>query len=144
MDFKNNVVKILRKSEWIPKSTRRTIRERDIAIPNQLADFLRDYRKKKNSKKTKVFLNKDGDELKLGLRKVLMRLTAKCGFSEVTQFHALRHTYATHLIKSCKDLAVAQEQRGHSDIRTTMMYSDMTLERKRKAAEELDYGTDVS
>ena len=27
---------------------------------------------------------------------------------------------------------------------TTMRYSDMTLERKRKAAEELDYGTDVS
>ncbi len=72
-----------------------------------------------------------------------MRVTAKCGFPEVTQFHALRHTYATHLIKSCKDLAVAQEQLGHSDIRTTMRYSDMTLDRKRKAAEELDYGTEV-
>jgi site-specific recombinase XerD len=43
------------------------------------------------------------------------------------------------LIKACKDLAVAQEQLGHADIRTTMKYSDMTLERKRKAVEDLAY-----
>jgi len=143
VDFKDSVIRIRRKSKWIPKSTKRTIRERDIAIPKALADFLKDFRNKKNSSDNRVFRNKDGEELKPGLRKVLMRLTAKCGFPEVTQFHALRHTYATHLIKSCKDLAVAQEQLGHSDIRTTMRYSDMTLDRKRKAAEELDYGTEV-
>ncbi len=141
VDFEKGVIRIRRKPEWIPKSTRRTIRERDIAIPKQLVDFLRDYRKKSSSDDNRVFHNKDGEELKPGLRKILMRLTAKCGFPEVTQFHALRHTYATHLIKSCKDLAVAKEQLGHSDIRTTMRYSDMTLERKRKAAEGLDYGT---
>jgi site-specific recombinase XerD len=43
------------------------------------------------------------------------------------------------LIKTCKDLAVAQEQLGHADIRTTMKYSDMTFERKRKAVEGLAY-----
>jgi integrase len=36
---------------------------------------------------------------------------------------------------------VAQEQLGHADIRTTMKYSDMTLDRNKKAANGLDYGT---
>lgn len=143
VDFEDSVIRIRRKPKWVPKPTRRTIRERDIAIPKALADFLKNYRNSQNGSDNRVFHNRDGEELKPGLRKILMRLTAKCGFPEVTQFHTLRHTYATHLIKSCKDPAVTQEQLGHSDIRTTMRYSDMTLDRKRKAAEELDYGTEV-
>lgn len=75
-----------------------------------------------------------------GLRKALMRLTRKCSFPEVTQFHSLRHTYATQLIKVSKYLTIAKEQLGHSDIRTTMRYSDLTEDRKRKAAEMLEFG----
>jgi len=134
VDFENGIVKVRRKSWWVPKFSGRTIREREVAVPKQLLEFLREHRKISGACDNRVFHNKDGDELKPGLRKSLMRLTRKCGFPEVTQFHALRHTYATHLIKTCKDLAVAQEQLGHADIRTTMKYSDMTLDRKKKAA----------
>jgi integrase len=134
VDFREGVIKARRKAGWIPKSSGRAIRERDVAIPRQLVEFLREYRRKSGDRDNRVFHNKDAEVLRPGLRKGLMRLTRKCGFPEVTQFHALRHTYATHLIKTCKDLAVAQEQLGHADIRTTMKYSDITLERKKKAA----------
>ena len=87
-----------------------------------------------------VFHNRDGEHLKPGLRKVLSRITKKLGFPDVTQVHALRHTYATHLIKCCKDIAVAQAQLGHTDIRTTMRYADMLSEHQAKAANMLDYG----
>ena len=69
-----------------------------------------------------------------------MKLTEKCGFPEITQFHVLRHTYTTQLIKACKDLSVVQQQLGHADIRTTMRYSNVTEERKRNAVELLDFG----
>lgn len=141
VDFKDGIIKVRRKAGWIPKSSGRAIRERDVAIPQQLVEFLKEYKKKSGGTDNRVFHNKDGEVLRPGLRKALMRLTKKCGFPEVTQFHALRHTYATHLIKTCKDLAVAQEQLGHADIRTTMKYSDMTLDRNKKAANGLDYGT---
>lgn len=141
VDMENGIVHIRRKSGWIPKSSGRSIRERDIAVPQQLVDYLKDYREKSEHSDNRVFHNKFGNELKPGLRKVLIRLTSKCGFPEVTQFHALRHTYATHLIKTSKDLQVARDQLGHADIRTTMRYSDMTMERKKKATEGLDYGT---
>ena len=87
-----------------------------------------------------IFYGKASGPLNPGLRKALMRLTKKCGFPEVTQFHALRHTYATQFTKTTKDLTVAKEQLGRSDIRTTMRYSDLTEDRKRKAADMLDFG----
>jgi len=139
IDFKKGVIKVRRKPSWIPKSSGRAIRERDVAVPRQLTDFLQEYKAQSDVRDKRVFHNKYREPLKPGLRKALMRLTRRCGFPEVTQFHALRHTYATHLIKTCKDLAVVQEQLGHADIRTTMKYSDMTFERKRKAVEDLAY-----
>lgn len=142
VDLKARMIRIRRKPGWLPKSSGRSIRERDVAMPSELVDFLREH--KENSADYEddwVFHNRDGEQLKPGLRKVLMRLTCELGFPEVTQFHALRHTYATHLIKVCKDLAVAQAQLGHADIRTTMRYSDMSAERQREAVETLSYGS---
>lgn len=134
------VIRVGRKPGWLPKSSGRSIRERDVAISSELIEFLRDHKRKtRNSEDNWVFHNEIGEQLKPGLRKALMRLTCQLGFPDVTQFHALRHTYATHLIKACKDLAVAQGQLGHADIRTTMRYSDLTMERKRKAVETLDF-----
>lgn len=69
-----------------------------------------------------------------------MWLPREYGFSVVKKCLSLRHTYATHLIKASKDLQVARDQLGHADIRTTIKYSDMIMERKEKAADELYYG----
>lgn len=102
--------------------------------------FLKAYQKLNIHEDDRVFHNKNNEPLRSGLRKFLIRLTKKCGFPEITQFHALRHTYTTHLIKACKDLSIDQQQLGHADIRTTMKYSDVTEDRKRKAAESLKYG----
>lgn len=134
------IISIRRKRGWIPKSSGQKVRERNIAIPKQLAAFLQEHKKRSSADDDRVFHSKSGGPLNPGLRKALMRLTKKCGFPEVTQFHSLRHTYATQLIKVSKDLTVAKEQLGHSDIRTTMRYSDLTEDRKRKAAEMLDFG----
>jgi integrase len=119
VDLNGCIIRIRRKAGWIPKSSGQKVREREVAIPKRLAHFLNEQKVKSSADDNRVFHGKYGAPLKPGLRKALMRLTNKCGFPEVTQFHALRHTYATHLIKACKDLSVAKEQLGHSDIRTT-------------------------
>jgi site-specific recombinase XerD len=124
----------------MPKSSGRGISERDIALTDGLVTFLKMHKLKDMKKDNWVFHNRDGEQLRPGLRKVLGRITKKLGFPEVTQVHALRHTYATHLIKCCKDIAVAQAQLGHTDIRTTMKYADMLSEHQAKAANMLDYG----
>ncbi len=116
------------------------IRERDIALAEELVTFLKMHKLKDKREDTWVFHNREGKQLAPGLRKVFGHITDKMGFPEVTQIHSTRHTYATHLIKCCKDIAVAKAQLGHSDVRTTMKYADMITEYQTQAANMLDYG----
>lgn len=50
-----------------------------------------------------------------------------------TNFHTLRHTAATWLLKATNNLKITQEILGHANITTTMKYAHIMADEKRKA-----------
>jgi site-specific recombinase XerD len=121
IDLRGRTVTVLGKG-----SKQRRVPVHDTAVA-ALRAWLHDGRDHMDGPPEAAFVNQRGARLgPRDVRRILDRRAAA-----PTHPHALRHTYATHLLDGGADLRVVQELLGHSSLATTQVYTHVSKERLR-------------
>ena len=81
-----------------------------------------------------LFLNSRGGRISRQSAWTIVGEAAKAsGLEDKVSPHALRHSYATHLLDGGADIRVVQELLGHSSVTTTQIYTLVTIDRLRQS-----------
>lgn len=112
-------------------------RERRVLVTRETLDVLRSWVKLKRLK--------PGDRVipltYSGLYKRIKRLAKRAGISvSKLRPHVLRHTFATRALRRGVSLPALQRLLGHKDIKTTQVYTHLTLEDIRREYSKLEGG----
>jgi integrase/recombinase XerC len=77
-----------------------------------------------------VFLNKHGGRLTTrSIARIVDKMARACALAMPVSPHAMRHSFATHMLDAGVDLRAVQELLGHSSLSTTQRYTHVSIDR---------------
>ena len=113
-------------------------KDRMVPLSKKLLEVLREYAKEYRPKKF-LFEGQDGNEYSpRSVQAILAEAKQLAGVKKRGSVHSLRHSYATHLLESGTDLRYIQELLGHSSIKTTLLYTHVSIKDIGKIESPLD------
>ncbi|OGS71493.1 MAG: integrase, partial [Flavobacteria bacterium RIFCSPLOWO2_12_FULL_31_7] len=73
------------------------------------------------------------------IQQIFKEATKKANITKKVGVHSLRHSFATHLLENGTDVRFIQDLLGHSNIKTTLVYTQVTDNSLRKIVSPLDF-----
>lgn len=125
VDFLSGFVRVLGKGS----------KERIVPVGDNALMAVKNYlnTRKSTSPGMPLFLNHRGNRLSdSGIELIVKRMAKRARFSRPLNAHAIRHTFATHLLDRGCDLKSVQEMLGHKNLSTTEIYTHVSLDRLRQ------------
>lgn len=102
-------------------------KDRIVSISATILVMLRAYFKEYKPKKWMFEGQFTGEHYSVrSIQTVLQRAKNKAGILKSGGMHALRHSFATHLLDKGIDVVMIQKLLGHNDIKTTLRYLHVT------------------
>jgi integrase/recombinase XerC len=112
-------------------------KERIVPMGGPAAEALKQYvdkrdklvkKKRDNEDDDALFLNRFGTRMSTrSVGRLLDKYVLSSGINKKIGPHALRHTFATHLMDGGADLRVIQELLGHESLSTTQKYTSVSV-----------------
>ena len=114
-------------------------KERQVPLSGKSVEALRVYLSERVAadSETALFTGKNGT--RLGQRQIQKRLQAwavRQGSGQHISPHMMRHSYASHLLQSSRDIRAVQELLGHSNLSTTQIYTKLDFDHLAKVYDE--------
>jgi integrase/recombinase XerD len=113
-------------------------KDRYINLPETILAQLREYYIVYKPKEYLFEGQYGGQYSSRSVQSVFKNSLKLAGIKKPVGIHSLRHSYATHLLETGTDIRFIQELLGHNDIKTTLIYTNVTDKSLRKIKSPLD------
>ena len=113
-------------------------KDRYVNLPASILESLRSYYV---SYKPIVYLfeGQFGDKYSVrSAQEVFKQCLKKAAINKAVGIHSLRHSFATHLMEHGTDVSLIQKMLGHNDIKTTLIYTHVSLKTIKNIESPLD------
>lgn len=101
-------------------------KDRVTILPEKLKSELMMFVEKCDPDEPVFFSQQGGKLVTRTLQKIFEKAAKNAGVNKTVSFHSLRHSFATHMLENGTDIRFVQELLGHSDIKTTQLYTKVT------------------
>ena len=102
-------------------------KDRIVPLPKKLLVILREYFKEYQPKEYLFEGQKGSLYSTSSIRKVFLKAKNNVNIIKPATVHTLRHSYATHLLEKGTDIRLIQQLLGHKNIKTTLIYTHVSI-----------------